>query len=101
MTPAARPPGVVSLAILGGSLGAFLLAAPYTLLDLPTFLNQFARLSADYHHPLAGSQSGVRHLPEASAQRVALARHVVIVGGLILGLVRTIRGPGASSGRCS
>ena len=32
-------------------LAAFLVAAPYTLLDLPTFLNQFARLSSEYRAP--------------------------------------------------
>jgi len=30
------------LAALGGSVGAFLIGAPYTLLDLPAFLNGFA-----------------------------------------------------------
>ena len=95
MTLSAQPSRlIVSLAILGGSLGAFLLAAPYTFLDLPTFLNQFARLAADYHHPLAGSQSAfviyLKHLRNAWHWPATL----MIVGGLILGLVRTIRGPG-------
>jgi len=95
MTLSAQPSRlIVSLAILGGSLVAFLLAAPYTFLDLPTFLNQFARLAADYHNPLAGSQSAfviyLKHLRNAWHWPATL----MIVGGLILGLVRTIRGPG-------
>jgi 4-amino-4-deoxy-L-arabinose transferase-like glycosyltransferase len=95
MTLSARPSRLlVSLAILGASLGAFLIAAPYTFLDLPTFLNQFARLASDYHHPPAGSQPAfltyLKHLRNAWHWPATL----MIIGGLILGLVRTIRGPG-------
>lgn len=35
--------------MLAAAGAAFLLAAPYTLLDLPTFLNAFAQLSSLYH----------------------------------------------------
>ena len=37
-----------SLLDLVAALAAFLAAAPYTVIDLPTFLNQFARLSSEY-----------------------------------------------------
>ena len=82
---------MATLAILGGSLGAFGLAALYAFLDLfADVLNQFARLAAT-HHRLAIVQYGARHLPEASAQRVALARHVFVNRGRpeIFGLVRS------------
>ena len=49
LTPAVRPSrGVAVLWTFGAMLAAFLAAAPYTFLDLPVFLNQFARLSAEY-----------------------------------------------------
>jgi 4-amino-4-deoxy-L-arabinose transferase-like glycosyltransferase len=95
MTLSVRPSRLtVSLAVVGASLGCFLLAAPYTFLDLPTFLNQFAHLAAAYHGPAApGSSISVvylKHLRNAWHWPATL----MIVGGLILGLVRTIRGPG-------
>ena len=49
MTPAARPSRLVgALAAIGAAAGAFLLAAPYTVLDLPGFLNGYGRLTASY-----------------------------------------------------
>src|SRR5690349_21222382 len=52
MTPAVRPSRLVaSLATLGAFLGASLIAAPYTLLDLPGFLNGFAHLATMYRDP--------------------------------------------------
>ena len=54
-------------------LAAFLLAAPYTFLDLPTFLNQFARLSSEYHAPAIDARADLADLPQAPAQRAALA----------------------------
>jgi 4-amino-4-deoxy-L-arabinose transferase-like glycosyltransferase len=50
MTPRLRRSRVAcGLAIAAAMVAAFLAAAPYTLLDLPVFLNQFARLSSEYH----------------------------------------------------
>ncbi len=40
-----------ALAIVASMIVAFLVAAPYSLIDLPTFLNQFARLSSEYRKP--------------------------------------------------
>src|SRR5262249_43248934 len=49
MTLPASPSRLVcALAALGGSIAAFLIGAPYTLLDLPAFLNGFAHLTAEY-----------------------------------------------------
>ena len=54
MTPAVRPSRAAALVwIVAAMLGAFLLAAPYTVLDLPQFLNQFARLSSEYRTPVS------------------------------------------------
>jgi len=42
-----------SIWIVAAMVAAFLAGAPYTFLDLPTFLNQFARLSSEYRMPPA------------------------------------------------
>ena len=71
MTPAARPSRPVAHALdRRGLLVAFLVAAPYTFLDLPNFLNQFARLSGEY--PRAGGRDGadLADLSQALSQRL-------------------------------
>ena len=75
MTPAARPSRPVAMLwIIGGMLAAFLLAAPYTFLDLPTFLNQFARLSSEYRAPPARGGADLGDLSQAPAQRASCGR---------------------------
>ena len=74
-------------------VAAFLIAAPYTLLDLPNFLNQFARLASEYRTP--GVQKPMwltylKHLRNA----LGWAGSLVAAGGLIVGLARIARGPG-------
>ena len=93
-TPAVRPSRTVAaLAAFGGMLGAFLLAAPYTLIDLPVFLNQFARLSAEYRTVNPGSDPVwliyLKHL------RIALGwpGSVIVMGGLGYGVFRAAAGP--------
>ena len=94
MTPALRPSRTVAvLATLAGMLAAFLVAAPYTLIDLPVFLNQFARLSGEYRSVNPGSEPVwliyLKHL------RIALGwpGSVIAAAGLALGLVRVAVGP--------
>jgi 4-amino-4-deoxy-L-arabinose transferase-like glycosyltransferase len=48
LRPSRRTPFV--LTTLGGAAAAFLLGAPYTILDLPGFLNGFAELSQHFNH---------------------------------------------------
>src|SRR3954447_1273893 len=95
MTPAARPSRlVISLAILGATLVAFLAAAPYTVLDLPSFLNAFARLAAAYR----AGPPGIDAPALVSARYLKDAWHwpatLIVAGGLVLGCVRTVKGPG-------
>jgi 4-amino-4-deoxy-L-arabinose transferase-like glycosyltransferase len=47
---------VAAMVIVAAMVAAFLAAAPYTFLDLPNFLNQFARLSSEYRSPSAISE---------------------------------------------
>ncbi|HWJ57524.1 MAG TPA: phospholipid carrier-dependent glycosyltransferase [Vicinamibacterales bacterium] len=94
MTPAmGRRRGTAALAIVAATIAAFLAGAPYTLLDLPTFLNQFARLSSEYRQPSAVPEPiwivYLKHL------RIALQwpGSVLVIAGFALGLWKAVRGP--------
>jgi 4-amino-4-deoxy-L-arabinose transferase-like glycosyltransferase len=94
MTPGVRPSRTVAIiATIGAMLAAFLLAAPYTFLELPVFLNQFARLSGEYRMVNAAADPVwliyVKHL------RIALGwpGSVIVAAGLVVGVVRCAIGP--------
>jgi 4-amino-4-deoxy-L-arabinose transferase-like glycosyltransferase len=94
MTPAARPSRPIAILwIIGGMLLAFLLAAPYTFIDLPTFLNQFARLSSEYRAPSASAdpvwQTYFKHLRNA----LEWPGVMLVISGIVFGCWRTVRGP--------
>jgi hypothetical protein len=94
MTPAARPSRLAgALAALAAAGGAFLLGAPYTVLDLPAFLDSYARLMGSYTAappPEPGWILYLKHLRN-NVQWPAL---LLMGGGAGLALVRAIRGPG-------
>jgi hypothetical protein len=95
MTPSVRPSRyIASLIVLGAAGVAFLVAAPYTVLDLPTFLNQFARLAAAYRGEPASNEpppiTYLKHLRNAWQWPASL----LVIGGLVLGCIRAIKGPG-------
>jgi 4-amino-4-deoxy-L-arabinose transferase-like glycosyltransferase len=84
---------LVSLAIVATAALCFLLVVPYSVLDLPTFLDQFAKLTNAYNLPTRPSHqflSYLKHLRNAWHWPASL----MVIGGLILGLVRAIKGPG-------
>lgn len=94
MTPSIRPSRIGALlATIGGMLIAFLLAAPYTFLDLPHFLNQFARLSSEYKAPaITNEPIWIIYLKYL---RIALdwPGAILVLLGMIAGLVRVVVGP--------
>jgi hypothetical protein len=83
------------LALLRASVGAyclaFLVGAPYTILDLPAFLNGFARLSSEYRTRPALPEPGwllyMKHL------RLVLGppAYYLLGAGVIVGLLRLRR----------
>jgi 4-amino-4-deoxy-L-arabinose transferase-like glycosyltransferase len=83
-----------SLALTGMAMVTCLLASPYILLDLPGFLNGFARLAGEYRNKPAGGEASwslyLKHL-RLTMQTPAL---LLAGGGLVLGLVRLVKGPG-------
>lgn len=83
-------PAVIALA--GAATGTFLVAAPYTVLALPSFLQEFARLNAEYRGSPGGPAPWItylKHLRINLGEPAAMA----VVAGLGLALVRAIRGP--------
>ena len=94
MTPAARPSRPVAMLwIFGGMLAAFLVAAPYTLIELPTFLNQFARLSSEYRAPPTTAEPiwliYLKHLRNA----LQTPGSVLVIAGVALGIWKIGTGP--------
>jgi 4-amino-4-deoxy-L-arabinose transferase-like glycosyltransferase len=94
MTPALGRRRIAAMAWIAVAMVAtFLLAAPYTLIDLPTFLNQFARLSSEYRaRGIAGEPVWMVYLKHL---RIALQTpgSLLVLAGLGLGLYRVLFGP--------
>ncbi len=95
MTPRAKDPRLwCALAAIAACFLAFVAGAPYTLLDLPGFLNGFAQLSGHY----AGGPA------PAEAPALTYIKHLLIyfgypaallaAAGFVLAVVRIIKGPG-------
>jgi 4-amino-4-deoxy-L-arabinose transferase-like glycosyltransferase len=79
---------------LAASIVAFLLAAPYTVLDLPAFLDQYARLNASYLSSPPGSEAPwITYLKQL---QIALKwpGMLLLIGGTGLGVWRAVVGPG-------
>ena len=94
MTLGAKPSRLVaSLATLGGAAIAFLCAAPYTILDLPAFLNGYAHL-AGYYSPKPLAEPAAVTYYKHLFNSMAWPAFLLVLTGLGLGAVRAIRGPG-------
>ena len=95
MTPRAKDSRLwCALAAIAACFVAFLLGAPYTLLDLPGFLNGFAQLSTHYALGPSPAESPtltyVKHLLIYFGYPAAL----LACAGFVLAIVRIIKGPG-------
>lgn len=94
LTPAARPSRVAAILWTAiAMIATFLVAAPYTLIDLPTFLNQFARLSAEYRTAAKFDDPVwliyLKHLRNA----LQWPGSVIVLAGVTLGLFKVAAGP--------
>lgn len=84
-----------ALASIAACAAAFLICAPYTVLDLPGFLNNLARLIAEYrnatplHDPI-----GLLYLKYLLRHAFGWPALLLAGGGMCLGIVRLVRGPG-------
>jgi 4-amino-4-deoxy-L-arabinose transferase-like glycosyltransferase len=104
MTPATRPSRQKAMLwIVTAMLAAFFVAAPYTFLDLPTFLNQFARLSSEFRSPPVTPepiwQIYLKYLRNSFTPQYFQAAGflwpgtLIVIGGFALGVWRTFTGP--------
>ncbi len=94
MTPATRPSRLIgAFAAIAGAAGAFLIGAPYTLLDLPGFLNGYANLMGSYTGRQPGEAPAITYLKHL---RIALwwPGFLAVIGGIIFATVRAVKGPG-------
>lgn len=88
-----RTRGRCALAAVGAALAAFLVAAPYTVLDLPAFLSSFAALmgkNEPTEDAWAGWATSIKHL----AIGFGWPGLVLAVAGFGLGVVRIFTGQG-------
>lgn len=94
MTLNAKPSRLIaSLAVLGGAAAGFLIGAPYTIIDLPNFLNGYAHLAGYYSSKPLGEPAAVTYYKHLS-RSIAWPAFLLLLTGLGLGAVRAIRGPG-------
>ena len=94
MTPDTRPSRVAAaVAAIAAGAGAFVFAAPYTLLDLPGFLNGYGALAAVYGSvppPEPGWLVYLKHL----RTNLHWPAMLLLAAGAVLAAVRAARGPG-------
>ena len=88
-----RRAGIVMAAALAG----FLAGTPYALLDLPAFLNDYARLAANFARERGGDPGWSIYLKHFT-NSVALPGALAVAAGLVAVAVRGIRHP-AERGR--
>ena len=102
LTPRCKPGRLTCAAwIVLSMLAAFVAAAPYTILDLPHFLNQFARLSSEYRAPPISDEPiwliYMKHLRIASGPSgmpsLQWPGALLVAGGVVFAFWRLARGP--------
>jgi 4-amino-4-deoxy-L-arabinose transferase-like glycosyltransferase len=95
MTVPLRPGRLkTAFATIAASAGAFLLFAPYTVLDLPAFLDNFARLANQYRVAVIGESLWVLYFKYLVRHAFGWPALLLALGGMGLGIVRLVRGPG-------
>jgi 4-amino-4-deoxy-L-arabinose transferase-like glycosyltransferase len=98
LTPAARPSrAVCAMAAIAASAAAFFLAAPFTILDLPGFLDRFAGLTAEYRNAAPPAEPGIILYLQHLRLQFGTPGMIMIASGVIMGLIRAVRGPGQVS----
>ena len=90
---AERSRTTLALSVAGAAVAAFLAGAPYTILDLPSFLNGFATLASAFQGgapPEPAWLTYLKHLRNAMWWPGAL----LLAWGAVHAIVRAITGPG-------
>jgi len=95
MTVPLRPGRLkTAFATVAASGIAFLVMAPYTVLDLPAFLDNFARLANQYRVAVVGQSLWVLYFKYLVRHTFGWPALLLALGGMGLGIVRLVRGPG-------
>jgi 4-amino-4-deoxy-L-arabinose transferase-like glycosyltransferase len=96
MTAPVRHSRLQAALIAIGACGiAFLAGAPYTILDLPGFLDSFARLAHEYRvMPVGPDPIWLLYLKYLVRHAFGWPALLLAGGGLVMGVVRLARGPG-------
>jgi hypothetical protein len=96
MTLTLRPGRLkAALAAVAACGAAFMVFAPYTLLDLPAFLDNFARLAREYRVATVGDDPvWLLYLKYLMGHTFGWPALLLAGGGMGLGMVRLVRGPG-------
>jgi 4-amino-4-deoxy-L-arabinose transferase-like glycosyltransferase len=94
MTPDTRPSRfAAAAAAVAAAAVAFVAAAPYTLLDLPGFLNGYAKLAAGYTGTPLPEPAWLIYLKHLRLN-LQWPATLLMIAGLVLATVRAVRGPG-------
>jgi 4-amino-4-deoxy-L-arabinose transferase-like glycosyltransferase len=94
MTLGTKPSRLIGSLVVPAAAGlTFLLAAPYTLLDLPAFLNAYGNLASHYSMARGGEAPGITYSKHLS-RSLGVVATLLVLTGLGLGAVRATRGPG-------
>jgi 4-amino-4-deoxy-L-arabinose transferase-like glycosyltransferase len=83
-----------ALSAIAASAVAFLVFAPYTVLELPAFLNSFGKLAGHYQSGATPGQAPAITYFKHLRIQFGTPALLLIIAGLILGIVRIARGPG-------
>lgn len=81
------------LVIGASAVGAFLLGTPYALLDLPKFLNDYARLAVVFARPRGGEPGWSLYLKYLGGS-LAWPGMALAAAGLLVAAWRSVAGPG-------
>jgi 4-amino-4-deoxy-L-arabinose transferase-like glycosyltransferase len=95
LTFSARPSRLIcALAAAGAALLSYLIVAPYTILDLPGFLNGFAAFTAKFRaRSDGGGDAWIAYLIELK-RNLGWPALILMFAGLTMGGVRAAKGPG-------
>ena len=95
MTLGARPSRLqAAIAAVAAFAATFLLFAPYTVLALPEFLNNFARLAREYRVADLTEPAWLLYLKLLVRHALGWPAMLLAIGGMVMGIVRLVRGPG-------
>jgi 4-amino-4-deoxy-L-arabinose transferase-like glycosyltransferase len=83
-----------AFAVVGACFAAFLIAAPYTVLDLPAFLTQYAALAGHYGRSSRLPESPWLTYLKYLRQTMSWPGALLAAAGLVLAIVRAFTGPG-------